>query len=63
MLIKKESRETPYCLPVVINGKYKTNFYYDCEFTLFKAYRQLKAIKSNIHPLYPIIYDTTYLNA
>lgn len=56
MLIKRSKVVTNFVLPVIINMNYKTNFYYDTENTLFKAYRQLKAINSKIVPLHPVIY-------
>ena len=54
MLVKTVNYETNYQLPVLIKTKngdlIKKYRYYSCEFELFKAYRQLKAIKGNIIP-------------
>lgn len=61
MLVKTSTNVTNYVLPVIIelgeNKRIKRNRYYDNEYILFKAYRQLKAIKGRITPLYPVIYD------
>ena len=55
-LIKRSESITNFVLPVKING-YLTNWYYEDEKTLFKAYRQLRGIKNeNIKALYPVIY-------
>lgn len=58
-LIQRSRKPTNYVLPVkIINGKktFKTNFYYEDEKTLYKAYNQLLHIKSNFKPLHPIVY-------
>lgn len=61
MLVKKSNIPTKYILPVLITGtNYKTNFYYDSENNLFKAYKQYKAINGKVKPLYPIIDHVTY---
>lgn len=57
MLVKRSKKPTDFVLPVVINNNYRTNFYYLCENDVFKAYRQLKAIKGYVRPLYPVIYQ------
>ena len=63
-LIKTSKVITDFYLPVIIysrKGSFKTNRYYNNENELFKAYRQLKAIKSkNIKPLYPVVIDKEY---
>lgn len=59
-LVKRADHETNYVLPVVIKlgDKYiKRNRYYENEYTLFKAYRQLKRINGIMKPLYPVIYE------
>ena len=54
MLVKQSDRKTNYILPVSIGSK--TMFrYYDNEKTLFKAYYQLKNIKSKFKVSYPVI--------
>lgn len=62
MLIKTSDNITSYVLPVIIkldnNKRIKRLRYYDNESTLFKAYRQLKAINCRMIPLYPVVYDT-----
>lgn len=66
MLVKQANRPTKFILPC----KFKTkegkeiyrNRYYVNEFELFKAYRQLKAIKGSLIPLYPIIDEIIYKN-
>lgn len=56
MLIKCSEKKTNYYIPVTIYGK--TIFrYYDNEKILFKAYRQLKYIKSYFIVGYPVILD------
>lgn len=61
MLVKTSVKKiTNFVLPVVISTKkgiIKVNRYYDNEYELFKAYRQLKRINGYMKPLYPIIYD------
>lgn len=59
-LVKQANRETNFVLPVLIKlgDKYiKRNRYYDNEYMLFKAYRQLKMIDGVMKPLYPTIYE------
>ncbi len=59
MLVKRVKYQTNYILPVVIlnknKGCYKTNFYYENEHLLYKAYYQLKKINCNIKASYPIV--------
>ena len=56
MLIKRSNKVTNYCLPVIIvKSETKVNWYYENEYTLFKAYEQLKRINIGIKPLYPVI--------
>lgn len=56
MLIKRSKKETNYILPVMINNNtLKVNWYYESEYLLFSAYRQLKKINIGIIPLQPII--------
>lgn len=61
-LVKQSTEVTDFVLPVKIltkNGYIKKLRYYDTEFNLFKAYRQLKSMGSNrFIPLYPIVYGT-----
>lgn len=61
MLIKTSNNITDYVLPVNIltkKGYVRQLRYYDDEKTLWKAYRQLVSIKSNIiKPLYPVVYN------
>lgn len=61
MLIKPVNYITDYVLPVDIltkKGYIRKLRYYENEKILYKAYYQLKYIKSNyIKPLYPVIYD------
>lgn len=61
MLVKtSEKKVTNFVLPVMITTKkgiIKFNRYYDNEYELFRAYRQLKKINGYMKPLYPIIYD------
>lgn len=63
-LIKTCKEETDFYIPVVITtkkGYIKKNRYYENEYTLFKAYRQLKALKKSIiKPLYPIVLESEY---
>lgn len=55
-LVRRSEKQTNFQLPVLVNG-YKCYWYYDNEYLLYKAYRQLKAMNSNkIIPSYPIIY-------
>lgn len=60
MLVKQSKNQTNFVLPVKIltNKGYVTkNRYYDTEYQLYKAYRQLKYLNSqSIIALYPIIY-------
>ena len=58
-LVKKSDKVTNYYLPVVLNN-WKTNWYYDDEQTLMKAFRQLKYIygkeeNPKIKPLAPVV--------
>lgn len=54
MLIKCSKEKTNYCIPVSIGGK--TMFrYYDNEKIMFKAYYQLKNMKSKFTVSYPVI--------
>lgn len=66
MLVNRSKVPTNYILPVIIfnknNKNYKTNFYYDNEHLLFKAYYQLKKINCNIKPSYPIVDIIDYRN-
>lgn len=58
-LIKQSDKVTKYVLPVFIStgkGYLKRNRYYDCEYDLWRAYYQLKKIKTKIIPSYPVIY-------
>lgn len=58
-LIKQSDKVTNYVLPVTIvtdNGYFRRNRYYDCEFDLWRAYYQLKKIKTRMIPSYPVIY-------
>lgn len=58
MLIKKCKKITNYYLPVVIltkNGLIRSNWFYEDENTLYKAYRQLKFLNLNIKPLFPVV--------
>lgn len=61
MLIKTSNNITDYVLPVKIltkKGYVRRLRYYDDEKTLWKAYRQLVSIKSDIiKPLYPVVYN------
>lgn len=60
MLIKTSNCITNFVLPVVLStkkGYLKVNRYYDNEFKLFSAYRQLKAINGYMKPLFPVIYE------
>lgn len=61
MLVKQSNKKsTNYVLPVVIlskKGKITLNRYYDNEYELFKAYRQLKSINGFMKPLYPVVYQ------
>lgn len=60
-LVKTSDNATDYYLPVIIKTKkgfIKRNLYYNCEFELFKACKQLRKIKCNIIPLNPIVFDS-----
>lgn len=61
MLVKQSiNKPTRFVLPVSIftkKGKMIINRYYDTEFELYKAYRQLKKIVGFMKPLYPVVYD------
>ena len=60
MLIERSKTPTNYTLPVKVKtkqGLISKLYYYDTEFLLWKAYRQLKKINGSIIPLYPVIYD------
>lgn len=65
-LIKQADKMTDYVLPVKIKTDNGTilhkNRYYNDEKTLFKAYRQLKAIKGRVIPLYPVIFENDPYN-
>lgn len=54
MLVKRSTNKTNYILPVSVNG-FKTYWYYDTEYLLFKAYNQLKVIGGKFKPSYPIL--------
>ena len=57
MLIKRSNKPTNYVLPVFIkNRTIKINWYYDNEYLLFSAYRQLKVLNIGIIPSYPVVY-------
>lgn len=59
-LVKRAVGETNFCLPVVMkigNKVIKRERYYETEYDLWKAYRQLKAINGVMKPLYPIVYE------
>jgi len=62
MLIKPVNYITDYVLPVDIStkkGYIRKLRYYENEKILYKAYYQLKHMKSSyIKPLYPVIYDS-----
>lgn len=61
MLIKRSKEKTQYILPVMFKkNNYRTYFYYDTEYLLFKAYYQLLSIKGNIIVFYPIIDDLNF---
>ena len=58
-LIKQSDKVTNYVLPVFIStgkGYLKRNIYYYCEYYFWRAYYQLKKIKTKIIPSYPVIY-------
>lgn len=59
MLVKTSLERTNFVLPVKIltkKGYIKKLRYYETEFELYKAYRQLQHINSiNIIPLYPVV--------
>ena len=58
-LIKPTNKTTNFCLPCLIrsrNGYLRHIRYYDNEYMLISAYKQLKAIKFPIIPLTPLIY-------
>ncbi len=58
-LIKQADHVTNYVLPVVMKigeKEIKRNRYYESEYMLFKAYRQLKSINCVLKPLYPVVY-------
>ena len=59
MLVKRSMSKTNFVLPVCI-GSYRTYWYYDSEFLLFKAYRQLLKIGGKFKPSYPLIFDEVY---
>lgn len=57
MLVKRSNKKTNYILPVTIKkSNFHTYWYYDNEYSLFRAYEQLKAINIGIIPHYPILY-------
>lgn len=57
MLVKRSNKKTNYILPVTIKKtNFKTYWYYDNEYQLFSAYRQLMKINIGIVPNYPITY-------
>lgn len=56
MLIKRSNKKTRYILPVMIkNTTVVVNWYYDTEYLLFSAFRQLKVAKIGVIPLTPVI--------
>ncbi len=56
-LIKRSNKKTNFALPVTIRkNNFKTLWYYDNEYSLFSAYRQLLKINIGIIPSYPVIY-------
>lgn len=56
MLIERSKKKTRFILPVYVkNRDVKINWYYDSEYLLFSAYRQLKHINIGIVPLEPLI--------
>lgn len=56
MLVKRSNKKTRYILPVYIKiSETNVNWYYDSEYLLYSAYRQLKEINIGIIPLNPII--------
>lgn len=58
MLVKRCNYKTNYVLPVrFVKTNFCTLWYYDTEFKLFSAYRQLKACAIGIVPSYPVVYD------
>ncbi len=57
MLVKRSNKKTNYILPVLIKkSNFRTFWYYDTEYQLFSAYRQLLKIDIGIVPNYPITY-------
>lgn len=56
MLVRRSEKKTPYVLPVVVNN-YRLYWYYDSEYLLFKAYRQLLKINGKFKPCYPLVFD------
>lgn len=56
MLIQRSKTETRFCLPVILKSGVKINWYYDTEYLLYSAYRQLKKINIGIIPLSPIVF-------
>ena len=56
MLVKRSKKATNYVLPVCMSNGFKTNWYYENESQLFRAYNQLKSINIGIKPLYPVVY-------
>lgn len=60
MLVKQATNQTNFVLPTKIltkSGYVLKNRYYENEFELFKAYRQLKHINiKNMIVLYPVVY-------
>ena len=56
MLVKRSNKKTRFVLPVLLkNSNKQINWYYDSEFMLQSAYRQLKKINIGIIPSQPII--------
>ena len=63
-LVQQSMNKTDFVLPVKVltnKGYIKKLRYYDNESLLFKAYRQLKFIKSErLIPLYPVVYGIEF---
>ncbi len=57
MLIKRSDTITNYVLPVMFSSGYRTYWYYDNEYFLFKAYNQLRKINGKIKPGYPLVME------
>ena len=55
-LVKRCNKKTNFVLPITVKkNNFSTYWYYDNEYKLFSAYRQLLAINIGIIPHYPII--------